>query len=384
MIRLAHLQLLALAIFLVSAPTNAQPIPEILEFDANGNGRIDPEETTPEFLNFINKVFMPALAPDGRQAAEAPETEAVDVASQTDAENDSAESQVAVGGTAAPKKKGSISTKLLLRRKVEDVSLSKDAKALDAADGAVISYTSDYKQETEEWQVQGALLYPIRYDTGRELVEGKRVLSAYTFVPSAAFDRKFHSTDTGSEIDTLAFRLGSEWEVSGGRIFPRQYLRIAPVYATDFEFESAVVAGEMQYEALKESWGLGAPRLCFWENFKCQWRAILHLEGGKTLDAGDKSNLVEDEEFLRFGPKLSATVQPTWKSLERLELKLSWFYLEEMLSDEEGASDLFESALSWRLDDNGHLRLRAQYRHGDLPLTRDKVSIFTTGLEVKF
>lgn len=355
----------------------AQDVPEVLDFDTNGNGRIDASEATSEFLQFINKVFMPALAPEGHADTE---LKSVEIEKET---ADQVAAKPADNTKVVEQKKSGITRKWLLRRKVEDVSLSKDAAALDAADGAIVSYTNDFKQDTEEWQIQGALLYPIRYDTGREITSGTRTLSAYTFVPSVSFDRKFHSTDTASEIDTLAFRLGSEWEVAGGRIFPKQYFRASPVYATDFDFKSAVVAGELQYEALRESWGLGAPRSCLWGSFNCQWRAILHLEGGKTLDPGDKSNLIEDEEFLRLGPKLNATIQPTYQYLSRLELKLSWFYLEELLEGE-GASDLFESALSWRLDDKGHLRLRAQYRNGDLPLTRDKVSIFTTGLEVKF
>jgi hypothetical protein len=364
-----------------SRPAAAQETPEILDFDANGDGRIEASEATPEFFQFINKVFMPVLGAEERVVT-APTASSASVKDDK-AAVDQAVQALAAESVVVEQKKSRITRKWLLRRKVEDVSLSQNAVALDAADGAVVSYINDFKQDTEQWQIQGALLYPIRYGTGRDISAGTRVLSAYTFVPSVSFDRKFHSTDTAAEIDTLAVRLGSEWEVAGGRILPRQYFRASPVYATDFDFKSAVIAGELQYEALRESWGLGAPRSCLWRNFNCQWRAILHLEGGKTLDPGDKANLTEDEEFLRLGPKLNATIQPTYQYFSRLELKLSWFYLEELLEGE-GASDLFESALSWRLDDRGHLRLRAQYRNGDLPLTRDKVSIFTTGLEVKF
>lgn len=360
----------------------AQDVPDIVKFDVNGNGRIDPEEATPEFFSWISRVFMPALADEERvEAVMPPGISPEDVAPE----------YVTVTVTGDPKKEevptdaasSKVSRAMLLRRTVEEVSLTKTANALDAADGAIVSYTNDVRQDTEEWQVQGALLYPVRYDTGRAVVQGKRMLSAYTFVPSVSFDRKFHSTDITSEIDSLVFRLGSEWEISGGRFFPKQYFRMSPVYGTDFSFESSVVAAELQYEALKESWGLGAPIPCLFARFKCQWRAIVHLEGGKTLDAGQKTNLVDDEEFLRLGPKLNATLQPTFSPFKRLELKASWLYLEDLL-DGAGATDLFEGGVSWRLDENGHVRLRAQYRHGDLPLTRDKISIVTTGLELKF
>lgn len=369
----------------------AQEPPGILRFDLNGNGQIDAAEATPEFLTWVNRVFMPMpgvvaetpesgsevpLPDDISPEDAAPDHVTVTVTEQT-SEDQTASSDI------AQEPVSKISRAMLLRRSVEEVSLTKTAAALDAADGAVVSYTNDVRQDTEEWQVQGSLLYPIRYETGRQITPGDLMLSAYTFVPSVSFDRKFHSADAASEIDSLVFRLGSEWEVSGGRIFPKQYFRLAPVYGTDFEFESSVVAGEFQYEVLKEKWGLGAPTPCFLARFECQWRAILHLEGGKTLDAGQKTNLVDDEEFLRAGPKLNAALQPNFSPFKRLELKAAWLYLEDLTSDS-GATDLFESGISWRLDDNGHLRVRAQYRHGDLPLTRDKITIVTTGLEIKF
>jgi hypothetical protein len=339
--------------------------PGLAVFDTNGNGIIDEAEATPEFLNHINKAFM-VRAPEPASKIPA-ETEEIPVKLPV------------VAAAVSPR----VLRSMLLRRAVEEVSLTHSAAELDAADGAVVSYINDVRQGTEEWQVQGALLYPVRYETGREIVAGNRTLSAYTFVPSASFDRKFHSSDLESEINNLVFRLGSEWEVSGGKIFPKQYFRLSPVYGTDFEFESSVVAGEFQYEVLKKSWGLGATRPCFLGRFRCQWRTILHVEGGKTLDAGNKTNLVDDEEFLRIGPKLNITLQPDFAPFKRLEMKAGWVYLEDVLGDS-GATDLFETGISWRLDDKGHLRMRAQYRHGDLPLTRDKITIVTTGLEIKF
>lgn len=369
----------------------AQETPGVLRFDVNGNGQIDAEEATPEFLAWVNRVFMPTpgvVAETSKESAgpalpdgERPEDAAPGYVTVTITEQTSQGQIVPSDVPREPKSK--ITRAMLLRRTVEEVSLTKTAASLDAADGAVVSYTNDVRQDTEEWQVQGSLLYPIRYETGRDVTPGDLMLSAYTFVPSASFDRKFHSADATSEIDSLVFRLGSEWEVSGGRIFPKQYFRLAPVYGTDFEFESAVVAAEFQYEVLQEKWGLGASTPCFLARFECQWRTILHVEGGKTLDAGQKTNLVDDEEFLRAGLKLNVTLQPTFSPVKRLELKAAWLYLEDLTGDS-GATDLFESGISWRLDDNGHLRLRAQYRHGDLPLTRDKITIVTTGLEVKF
>lgn len=382
-----------LPLFLVDT-AYAQETPGILKFDTNNNGQIDPEEATPAFFSWINRVFMPALASDEPETETRVETGMPSGVTPQDAapgfvtvtvtgqlKKEEASAGGAVADTEEPQP--NYSHALLLRGDASETFIPSEGESLDNATGAFVSYSNDIRQSTEEWQVKGALLYPVRFSKGENKeINGAR-LTAYTFIPSVSFDRKFDSQDEASELDSLTFQVGSEWEVSGGPWFTKQYFRFGPFYATDFGFEAAIVGGEFQYEALNDKWGLGAAVDCFFGRFSCEWGAILQLDVGKTLEVGDKTNLEEDEDFLTLGPELSFTLKPTFKPLDRLKVNASWYYFED-LSGDSGAADQLTAGISWGLDRNGHVRIRSEYRHGDLPLTRDKITIVTTGLEVKF
>lgn len=359
------------------------------QFDANGNGVIDPEEVTPSFLNYFNQIILPGLSqkPEKNPApikevinAVAP---VVPLLESTAVVSADVEPDLVDPLAPKPDPTPKYSHAFLLRGDATDSSIPQEGASLDNVSGAFVSYSNDVRQSTEEWQVKGAILYPVRFEKGdKEEMNGAR-LTAYTFVPSVTFDRKFDSEDVASELDTLTFEVGSEWEFSGGPWFNKQYLRLGPFYATDFSFESAVAGVEMEFEVLKTAWGLGEPAECFHKRFKCEWSAKLLLGAGKTLEAGDKVNLLEEEDFVTLGPEFSLALSPTFKPLDRLQLDASWYYIED-ISGGSGAADQLEAGISFGLDANGHVRLRTEYRHGDLRYTRDKITIITTGLEVKF
>lgn len=393
--------LAAFSIFLVTEVACAGDAALMQQFDVNGNGIIDPEEATPSFVNYFNQIVLPglgekpekdplpikegtnAVTPLGPLLESAPVVSPVISPVFSPVVSGSVEPDLVVTVAPAPVLTPKYSHALLLRGDAMDSSIPQEGASLDNVSGAFVSYSNDVRQSTEEWQVKGAILYPVRFEKGdKEEMNGAR-LTAYTFVPSVTFDRKFDSEDVASELDTLTFEVGSEWEFSGGPWFDKQYLRLGPFYATDFSFESAVTGLEMEYEALNTAWGLGEPVACFYKRFKCEWSAKLLLGAGKTLEAGDKVNLLEEEDFITFGPELSLALSPTFKPLDRLQLDASWYYIED-ISGDSGAADQLEAGISFGLDANGHVRLRTEYRHGDLRYTRDKITIITTGLEVKF
>lgn len=379
---------------LVSVVAGAENTPVLQKFDTNKNGFIDPDEATPSFLNYFNQIVLPGLdAAGASNVADEPAVAASTIepvvapledisgATLEIAEPEPLETEVP--GEAASAAGAKYTYAFLLRSDAADSSIPEKDASLDNVSGAFVSYANDVRQSTEEWQVKGALLYPVRFDKGeKEQMNGTR-LTAYTFIPSVSFDRKFDSEDVASELDTLTFEVGSEWEFSGGPWFEKQYVRLGPFYATDFSFESAVTGVEMEYEVLNAAWGLGAPAACFYKRFECEWSAKLMLAAGKTLEVGDKVNLSEDEDFITLGPELSLALSPTFRPLDRLKLDASWYYIED-ISGDSGAADQLEAGISFGLDENGHVRLRTEYRHGDLRYTRDKITIITTGLEVKF
>lgn len=182
---------------------------------------------------------------------------------------------------------------------------------------------------------------------------------------------------------SMVFRFGSRRGGLDGSFLPIGISRATPEYEASFGFEPPVVTAHLEYELLQEKWGLGAPTSCLFSTLSCQWRAVFHLEGGQVLDAGDMTNLVYADDFLQAGLSLNFTFQPTFSPLDRLESEIGSYYIEDLTGDGK-SKGLSEKIVFWRLDDDGQLRLRARYRHGDLPLIQDKLTILTLGLEVKF
>lgn len=182
---------------------------------------------------------------------------------------------------------------------------------------------------------------------------------------------------------SMVFRFGSRRGGPDGSFLPIGISRATPEYEASFGFEPSVVTAHLEYELLQEKWGLGAPTSCLFSTLSCQWRAVFHLEGGQVLDAGDLTNLVDAEDFLQAGLSLNFTFQPTFSPLDRLESEIGSYYIEDLAGDGK-SKGLSEKIVFWRLDDDSQMRLRARYRHGDLPLVQDKLTILTLGLEVKF
>lgn len=182
---------------------------------------------------------------------------------------------------------------------------------------------------------------------------------------------------------SMVFRFGSQRGGPDGSFLPIGISRATPEYEASFGFEPSVVTAHLEYELLQEKWGLGAPTSCLFSTLSCQWRAVFHLEGGQVLDAGDLTNLVYADDFLQAGLSLNFTFQPTFSPLDRLESEIGSYYIEDLAGDGK-SKGLSEKIVFWRLDDDGQMRLRARYRHGDLPLVQDKLTILTLGLEVKF
>lgn len=186
-----------------------------------------------------------------------------------------------------------------------------------------------------------------------------------------------------ADYKSMVFRFGSGWGASDGDILSGLDFRSAPVYESSFAFEPGVVAVEYQYELLQDKWGLGRSKSCLFDTLSCQWRAMFHLDGGKVLDAQDDVGVASDADFLRAGLNLSFTFQPKISPLERFESQISTYYLEDLTGDGQ-TSSLSEKIIFWRVDNDGELKLRARYHHGDLPLDEGKLSVLTLGLEVKF
>jgi len=271
--------------------------------------------------------------------------------------------------------------RLLVRRDYENIGVRNDPKDPKTVQGAVVAYTRDYRNDNDIWQVRGSLMYLLRKDTGLAPTSSNGGVMSWSLIPGFSFDRLSNSNKRYADINSLTFRLGSEVEYMGGGFLEANYWRFHLAYATDFDFESGVMAAEVQWEPLDNDLAMGVARPIIGDLFEFRWRAMLHAEAGSVLDAGEKFWLVENEGFFRVGPKFHIDLWPLFA--DGVHLGLDWQYLQGF-SGEPDYIRLFRSELSYALNKSGNYAIGFTYRNGCLPLTFEKVDDLTLGLSVKY
>lgn len=272
---------------------------------------------------------------------------------------------------------------LLIRRKSEDITITKDSQAFNKTQGALFAYTRDIQNDNDIWQARGALLYPLRHNIkGAYPKPDKKVFSSISLVPGITFDRLSNDKDESKDLNSLSFQLGIEAEWAGG-FFDTQYLRVSPVYNTDFDFESEQILAKVQWEPVKLNWGIGTSKKIPMLPIEFRLRPIAHLEYGYVSDKGNNKSLDESDDYIRLGPKLKMDIWSTLEALERLTIHLDWQYLGG-LSGKPDDSELFESGLTARLDPAGRFQLELTYRNGDVPIIQKSTESIDLGLNIKF
>ena len=269
---------------------------------------------------------------------------------------------------------------LLIRRSHEDSAIS-EAKSYKKVQGAIFSYSRDFEDDNSMWQARGALMYP--YAIGPVDASPGPGMSATHLMPSITFDRITNEVDKSKEVDSLIPRIGIECEIIDV-LFDLQYLRGNAAYATDFDFESGIIAAEFQWEPvhLLAGHGISQPVPILESLLEYRIRTLVHLEYGETLELGNRQN-IEEEVFLRLGPKIQAEIFPVPSSLHRVSFHVKFESLEG-LSGEPGNSNLIELGMKLLFDRKGHFSLDISYRKGDIPLTMEETDILSIGLGVVF
>gem|GEM_PF-6258569 len=261
---------------------------------------------------------------------------------------------------------------ILLRGDYDAISIYEPATGLDAADPAIISYTNNAKDTVSIWTVQGALMRP--FPITKEENNTRAVL-----VPSVYFNRKRSSNEEG-EANSLTFRFGPSFEWVNGSGMSWN-IRSSFSYATDFDFDSEVIAGEIDIEPAHLFKGMGVYRNIFQDKpkfIRYTWRIYGHFETGTTNDAGDNEALVEGS-FSRLG----ARAELGFLFGKRFEIKSKAGYLFG-LSDKSTDSDLIQVKSVLRLNGQGNIALNLEYQKGNMPLVQQEVENWTFGIGVKF
>ncbi len=265
---------------------------------------------------------------------------------------------------------------LMLRRTYDANSIS-DPTPLKKAEAALFSYTRDLDEGEDAWDIRGALMYPIQL--GDDDWSGEAGLAALRAMPSVTFDRRIGG---GQDVDTLIPRFSFEATFKES-LFDLDVLRWTLSYATDFDLRSGVLAGELEWEPVELSLGIGVSRPIFNWPLQYRLRPSLRMQYGDVLSAGDKPGLVKDDTFLRFGSNVRLDLFPIDPAFDRLAFVVEYRHSETVVGDSD-STGLFRAGASWRLDGDGHVTLKLTYRKGQLDLTTDDVEDINLSLGLKF
>ncbi len=264
--------------------------------------------------------------------------------------------------------KGIGKTKVLIRSSNEQITLTKNAKGINKASPAQISFSKDIKGNNEVMNLKGVVLRPIRFSEKTQVV----------LVPSLEFNQARNSNEEKTDIDSLLFRLGIDYELEDV-ITDRSYFRAGLQYSTDSDFDLDVRGIDLQYEPIALGWGQGAmKRVGKWS---LKWGSIFLGEYGQVYDNANNESLIEDGSYARVGLKTHTVLWPN--SIDRLSISLGYTYLKEVAGDLRDRK-LFNASIGYDLDANGHYTLVTTYNNGDTSVALEDEESWTIGLGVKF
>lgn len=384
-----------LGLIAMGVGTSADAAVEARDFDFDGNGQIDAGREEDAFLKHVHLEIYRAADTNKDGELSRAELDAYAEEELVEAKEDFHDQLDGRSGMPIAEADREFGLKepksfvlpggLTLRRGPEDVTLLRGPTPAAKAEGALVSYSRDMDGGSDLWTLRGALgKYWIVNHAGSG-DEGSTKLDADSKAVVLAFDRVDGSGESAErkEVDSLSLRGVAEWLFTGGGVFDSQLLRGTVAYATDFGFQSKVIASEWEYEVAQLDWHIGVARPLFGLPLELRWRPIAHAEFGHTLDRGEKTNLEDDDTFFRVGPRLAVQFWPTIAPLNRLSAQVNWRYLYG-LAGEPRRSDLLEASLAYELDEAGHATVVLNYRNGSVPLVEDETETLTLGFGLKF
>ena len=341
----------------------------IQQYDANSDGTL----SAAEFGDYYREGEAPSilefdLDADGQLSEEELERLSAQMARLHDEATADAQSFVAK----PPSKPFVERLGLLIRESHAEANLGTDSTSLAEVRGANLSMTQDMASESRVISMKGSVLRPM--NLGKS---GRHYL-----LPGVEFNRLTNETEPEREIDSLTFRIGSEFafdtkRFGGGGV----RLRINPLVTTNFGFDVDVRALEVQVEPNWGQGGLGAERRI--GPLSMHTRLLFQAEYGEVVDAGDRADLHEGDAFARAGAKFGTTVQPVGIDLiDGLTGSFSYEWHQD-LSGDLRARKLFSAGLSYGLDALGLVTLESKYIRGDTSVALEDEETWTIGLGVK-
>lgn len=267
-----------------------------------------------------------------------------------------------------------------LRRKYSDFRIH--ANPLRAvAEGALISYTRDIANKSNTYQIKGNVSYPVYFKRNETFANRNTAyLDEAVIVPSVSFDYLKSTAKPVGNVDSLSFRLGSEWRIKNA-LFSTQYFWISPIFTIDSKAKTKIFSGEAEWRPVARNLGIGQalPRKLN-SFFYFRWQPKLHLEWGYVANSGGNVNIRHKKQFARIGPKVSADL---WAG-DRTKFYANWEYLKK-LTGSSRSQHLFNAGAEFTvLQNNPNFLFIVDYNFGKTPLVLQKTETLTLGIGVKF
>ncbi len=260
---------------------------------------------------------------------------------------------------------------LLIRESHAQANLGAERSSLAEIRGANFSMTQDIASESRVISMKGSVLRPLTLGQA----------SRHWLLPGVEFNRLTNETEPEREIDSLTFRIGSEFTFDSKRFDGGVRLRVNPLITTNFGFDVDVRALEVQVEPSWGQGGLGAERR--FGPMSIHTRLLFQAEYGEVVDAGERPDLRAGDGFARAGAKLGAMFQPVDIALiDGLAGSLSYEWHQD-LSGDLRARRLFVAGIYYQLDALGQVTLESKYIQGDTSVALEDEETWTIGLGVK-
>jgi hypothetical protein len=265
---------------------------------------------------------------------------------------------------------------------MNDIGSFASPTPFDDATGALFAWADDRIADNEVWSAQGIVAVPFVHHG--DVQRDAPYVSTLTLAPDANFDRVANSKSDG-DVDNLTY--GAVFELGYANVMlATQDLRASSEVVSSFDGDaknwSAAFTwqpiGDVNPEGPNSIFSYMGTPLPFGRNFLLTVSPKVDLDYANDLsNASAQPIFAEHDEALRTGPTVTLALDgkkrefvPSW--IQRIHYEVSYGWLYDLLSSRQ--YELFDTALSFRLDDAGHLGLTLSYRNGDLLETGQKKS----------
>ena len=290
--------------------------------------------------------------------------------------------------------KASNSVRLLIRRSTNDIGSFADPTPFADASGAEFAWASDRIADNDVWSAHGIVAVPFVHHG--EVQRDEPYIDTLTLAPYVNFDRVSNSKKTDEDVDNLTY--GGVLELGYANVWAAtQYLRASGDVVSSFDGDSKNWSAAFTWQPIggvNPEGGntifsyMGTP-LRFGRNFVLTVSPKVDLDYANDLSNASQQPIFADhDEALRTGPTVTLALDgkkgfdyvPWW--IQRIHYEISYGWLYDLLSSRQ--YELLDTALSFSLDEAGHLGLTLSYRNGDLIETGQKVDLANIALSVSY